>query len=162
VPTAGVRKCRASHSPPIWSRSPSQAGLYGALGVQIAHAEPVGARPGMPTQKSVDPRTSGMGSYGSGRGEMVNVDTARPHVLPLMGNNPSVAKNTSKPGRHTGKPGKHTSKHRRHCPRRKTPHKHPLHCVKSHVSNYNEFAFTVPGSGRIIFARSVGAYYQSL
>lgn len=29
-------------------------------------------------------------------------------------------------------------------------------------SNYNEFAFSMPGSGRIIFARSVGAYYESL
>jgi len=29
-------------------------------------------------------------------------------------------------------------------------------------SNYNEFAFPMPGSGRIIFARSVGAYYESL
>jgi hypothetical protein len=29
-------------------------------------------------------------------------------------------------------------------------------------SNYNEFAFTMPGSGRIIFARSVGAYYESM
>lgn len=29
-------------------------------------------------------------------------------------------------------------------------------------SNYNEFAFSMPGSGRIIFARSVGAYFESL
>ncbi len=29
-------------------------------------------------------------------------------------------------------------------------------------SNYNEFAFTMPGSGQIIFARSVGAYYESM
>jgi len=31
-----------------------------------------------------------------------------------------------------------------------------------YFSNYNEFAYTMPGSGRIIFARSVGAYLQSL
>ena len=29
-------------------------------------------------------------------------------------------------------------------------------------SNYNEFAFAIPGSDRIIFGRSVGAYYYSL
>jgi len=29
-------------------------------------------------------------------------------------------------------------------------------------SNYNEFAFQMPDSSRIIFARSVGAYYESL
>jgi len=29
-------------------------------------------------------------------------------------------------------------------------------------TNYNEFAYTMPGSGRIIFARSVGASYRSL
>jgi hypothetical protein len=33
---------------------------------------------------------------------------------------------------------------------------------RGYFSNYNEFAFTMPGSGRIIFARSVGAFYQSL
>jgi hypothetical protein len=31
-----------------------------------------------------------------------------------------------------------------------------------YFTNYNEFAFTMPASGRIIFARSVGAYYYSL
>jgi hypothetical protein len=29
-------------------------------------------------------------------------------------------------------------------------------------TNYNEFAYVMPGSGRIIFARSVGAWYSSL
>ena len=29
-------------------------------------------------------------------------------------------------------------------------------------SNYNEFAFPIPGSNRLIFARSVGAYWMSL
>ena len=29
-------------------------------------------------------------------------------------------------------------------------------------ANYNEFAYAMPGSGRIIFARSVGAYFGSL
>lgn len=33
---------------------------------------------------------------------------------------------------------------------------------KGYFSNYNEFAFTMPGSGRIIFARSVGAYFESM
>jgi hypothetical protein len=31
-----------------------------------------------------------------------------------------------------------------------------------YFSNYNEFAFTMPESGRIIFARSVGAYFESM
>lgn len=33
---------------------------------------------------------------------------------------------------------------------------------KGYFSNYNEFAFTMPESGRIIFARSVGAYFESM
>jgi hypothetical protein len=33
---------------------------------------------------------------------------------------------------------------------------------RGYFTNYNEFAFTMPGSGRIIFARSVGAFYESL
>jgi hypothetical protein len=33
---------------------------------------------------------------------------------------------------------------------------------KGYFTNYNEFAFAMPGSDRIIFARSVGAFYHSL
>lgn len=102
------------------------AALYGAVGVHIAHADPVGARSSMPTQVSADLRMSDSGSYDSSRGEMVNGDASRPSVLALIANNPSVPKQTSKPGRH--------SKHRQDCLRRKTPHKHAVQCVKSHVT----------------------------
>jgi hypothetical protein len=35
-------------------------------------------------------------------------------------------------------------------------------CTKCMFGNYNEFAFAMPGSGRIVFARSMGAYWGSL
>jgi hypothetical protein len=33
---------------------------------------------------------------------------------------------------------------------------------RGYFTNYNEFAYTIPGSGRIIFGRSVGAFYESM